>query len=96
MRDIRHLLFICLLTLGTPIAIAQQYAFNSEEETIEGWYHSHDIQTWTTKGGDIDVIMEVLDKVERSCWHKAFPRTGGYANRIWTRELVLRVDSSRG
>ena len=45
MRDIPHLLFICLLTLGTPIVLAQQYAFNSEEETIEGWYHSHDIQT---------------------------------------------------
>ena len=73
MRDIPHLLFICLLTLGTPIVLAQQYAFNSEEETIEGWYHSHDIQTWTTKGGDIDVIMEVLDKVERSLGAKRFP-----------------------
>lgn len=73
MRDIPHLLFICLLTLGTPIVLAQQYAFNSEEETIEGWYHSHEIQTWTTKGGDIDVIMEVRDTVERSLGAKRFP-----------------------
>jgi len=99
MRDIPHLLFICLLTLGTPIVLAQQYAFNSEEETIEGWYHSHDIQTWTTKGGDIDVIMEVLDKVERSLGAKRFPELADtqieFGPGNWSYEWIQAGDRAR-
>ncbi|MBT8145591.1 MAG: alpha/beta hydrolase [Gammaproteobacteria bacterium] len=45
---------------------AQQPAFNSEEETVEGWYHSHDFQTWLTKGAELDVIQSVLANIERS------------------------------
>lgn len=73
MKNIHRFLLTCLLAVGASFSLAQQYAFNTEEETAEGWYHSHDLKTWATKGGDIDVIRDVLDKIGRSTGAKRFP-----------------------
>ena len=64
--------FICGV-LFTAAASAQQSVFLTEEESAEGWYHSHDIQTWLTKGASLNVIQAVLDNIERSQGVKRIP-----------------------
>ena len=73
MKNIHRYLLVGLFIASTPICLAQQYAFNTEEEAVEGWYHSHDVKTWTGKGGEVDVIRGVLDKIEASTGVKRFP-----------------------
>jgi len=64
------LLAFCLASVS---AYGQQYSFNSEEETVSGWYHSHDIATWVTKGAEREVVDTVLTRVSNSIGGKRFP-----------------------
>ena len=61
------------LLMTCHAAYGQQYAFNTEEETVAGWYHSHDIATWVTKGAERDVIENVLTQIANSRGEKRFP-----------------------
>lgn len=57
-------LLVCLLF--AQAASAQQNSFLPDEESVVGWYHSHDIETWVTKGADLEVLTNILEKVSRS------------------------------
>ncbi len=100
MRKIHSYLFICLLSISAPFSFAQQYAFNTEEETAEGWYHSHDFKTWVGKGGDIDVMREVIANIDRSAGVKRFPELVDtqieFRPGNWSYEWIQAGDRARG
>lgn len=99
MRKIYRYLFICLLGIGAPFSLAQQYAFNTEEESAEGWYHAHDLRTWAGKGGDINVMREVLDAINHSAGAKRFPDLVDtqieFSSGNWTYEWIQAGDRAR-
>ena len=55
---------ICIFC--AQVTSAQQNSFLSEEESVIGWYHSHDIETWVTKGADSEILTDILDRVSKS------------------------------
>jgi esterase FrsA len=57
-------LFICALC--AQVASAQQGSFLSEEESVAGWYHSHDLETWVGKGAELEVLTDILERVSQS------------------------------
>ena len=61
-------IFVLLIlpALWINATYAQQFASNSEEETVPGWYHSHDINTWVTKGADRAVIEVIIERISQS------------------------------
>jgi len=56
--------FVCML--GVQSVSAQQYQFRSEDESVEGWYHPHDTETWVAKGADLEVVDGILARIANS------------------------------
>ncbi len=77
---------------------AQQSAFHTEEESVEGWYHSHDLQTWLNKGAELNVIQDVLARIEQSQGAKRMPEFVDtqieYAPGNWAYEWVQAGDAA--
>jgi len=96
----KYPLITLLLSLGlaSQSINAQQYAFNTEEETVEGWYHSHDIATWLAKGAERDVIEAVLTRVAGSSREKRIPELVDtqieFAPGNWSYEWIQAGDAA--
>jgi len=96
-----RLAYVVQILIGifcTQAVVAQQNAFLSEDESVAGWYHSHDIETWITKGADFDVVTNILERISQSEGAKRHPELIdtqiAYAPGNWSFEWVQAGDSA--
>ena len=99
MNYYRRLIPFIFGVLYLVTANAQQPAFFTEEESAEGWYHSHDIQTWLTKGAELNVVQSVLANIEQSQGAKRIPELVDtqieFAPGNWSYEWIQAGDAAR-
>lgn len=70
MKTRQFLAYTLVCMLAVQSVYAQQYAFRSEDESVAGWYHPHDTETWIAKGADLDVVDGILQRIANSSGEK--------------------------
>ncbi|MEM7020710.1 MAG: alpha/beta hydrolase [Pseudomonadota bacterium] len=58
--------FILITITYHAAAQPEMPSFKSPEEMVQGWYHRHEIETWTHKGGDPDIMRKILQRIEKA------------------------------
>lgn len=66
MNLIAHSVRILLCLICAQLAVAQQPTFLTEDESVDGWYHPHDLATWVAKGAERAVLEEILERIAAS------------------------------
>ncbi|PCJ25596.1 MAG: hypothetical protein COA96_07170 [SAR86 cluster bacterium] len=70
MKLYRIITLLLLLASHLQLVRAQDYAFNSAEEAISGWYHTFDYKGWASRGVDLENAQEVIGKIAQSTGEK--------------------------